>query len=96
MALGLFEVVFTRSKRQHYHALIRKLAVMGYTEEQVLQELNELAIRHSDGRRPDGFTPLTQTPDLKYPSYGGKIFGVPITYHVRQTARLIVIESITV
>jgi hypothetical protein len=94
MGIGSFEVTFIQSIQQHYHELCRRLIREGHTKEEILSEFEQIALRHSVGSCPEGFVRLTDTPDKNYPSFGGRIFGTRITYHVRQTGKLVVVEFI--
>ena len=89
-----FQVEIVKTEHQNFHALRRKLVSRGHTEQQIIQEFNELATAHNSGKPPKGAGELEKTKSFGYSSYGWKIFGFPITYHVREADWLIVVEAI--
>ena len=94
MAIGSFEIEIVRSMHQNYHALVKKLRAEGKTEQDILDKFNEIAISHNAGSPPPGNWTLPKTPAHQYQSYGWKIFGNLIAYHVRPGDQRIIIDVI--
>jgi hypothetical protein len=89
-----YRIEIREGMRDSYHAMRRRLAAEGKSQEQIDEEFNAIALAHNGGRSPSGAAKLKPTPKGRE-RYGLRVLGVPLTYHVRPPDR-IVIEDIRV
>jgi hypothetical protein len=87
-----FRVEIRRGMTHNYAAMRGRLTSNGKTDAEIDDAFEAIARAHNAGSPPKGAIQVSATP-AGYQRFGFRIFGEPITYHIRPPD-LIVVDNI--